>query len=88
MTPTPPPIWQYMAQGHQWFQQHQLEAWGGLAAAVCDGAHCQDRQAPEAPGPHVAWLGPVVHGARGTEVRALAGPWRRAGGRGWGCLDG
>ena len=37
MTPAPPPIWQYMVQGQQWFQAHQLEAWGGLAALFAAG---------------------------------------------------
>lgn len=37
MTPAPPPIWQYIAEGHQWFQHHQLEAWGGLAALFVGG---------------------------------------------------
>lgn len=36
MTP-PPPIWQYLAEGHHWFQHHQWEAWGGLAALFAAG---------------------------------------------------
>ena len=63
----PTPIWQYMAQGHHWFQSHQLEAWGGLAALFVAGLVCKT-PAPEAPGPRR--MAPVVR-ARGTEVQAV-----------------
>ena len=88
MTPTPPPIWGYVTQGHHWFQQHQLEAWGGLAALFVGRAHCEDTQALGAPGPHVAWLGTVGHRARREEGRAVSSPWRRARGHGRRYLDG
>ena len=44
MMPTPPPIWGYITQGHHWFQQHQLEAWGGLAALFAAGLMVKTRK--------------------------------------------
>ena len=88
MTPTPPPIWGYMTDAHHWFQHASTGGVGRAGGAVCGGARLEDAQAPGAPGPHVAWLGPVGHRARGEEDRAVPGPWRGAGGDGRRCLDG
>ena len=78
---TPPPIWEYMTRGHHWFQQHQLEAWGGLAALFVTGLIVKTPSAGGARSSrHMA--PPGGPRARGTEVRAVAGPWRGAGGHG------
>jgi type IV secretion system protein VirD4 len=36
-SPFTPPLWGYVTNFHHWFQQHQLEAYGGLAAVFAAG---------------------------------------------------
>ena len=87
MTPTPPPsgsIWHKAITGSSRINWRPGAGW---QRCLWRGS-CVRHQARSAQGPHVAWLSPVVHSARGTEVRAVAGPWRRGRGHEWRRLDG
>ena len=75
MMPTPPPIWQYATQGHHWFQQPSTGGLGRAGGAVCRRAGVEDDEAPRRPGPHVAWLGTVGHGARTEQGRPVPRAW-------------
>ena len=63
LTPTPPPsgsIWHKAITGSSRINWRPGAGW---QRCLWRGS-CVRRQAPEAPGPHVAWLSPVVHSAR------------------------